>query len=77
MSRLTVTPQGDALLLAGSIDESADLMSLLSRAQGGRLTLDLAGVTFINSLASATGSGSSRPPRSRASRSSCAGSPRC
>ncbi len=50
MSRLTVTPQGDALLLAGSIDESADLMSLLSRAQGGRLALDLAGVTFINSL---------------------------
>lgn len=50
MSRLTVTPEGDALLLAGSIDESADLMSLLSRAQGGRLTLDLAGVTFINSL---------------------------
>lgn len=50
MSRLTVTPQGDALLLAGSIDESADLMSLLGRAQGGRLVLDLAGVTFINSL---------------------------
>jgi anti-anti-sigma regulatory factor len=50
MSRLTVTPEGGALLLAGSIDESADLMSLLSRAQGGRLVLDLAGVTFINSL---------------------------
>ena len=50
MSRLTVTPEGDAILLAGSIDESADLMALLSRAQGGRLALDLAGVTFINSL---------------------------
>ena len=50
MSRLTVTPQGDVFLLAGSIDESADLMSLLPRAQAGRLTLDLAGVTFINSL---------------------------
>lgn len=50
MSRLTVTPEGDAFLLAGSIDESADLMSLLSRAQGGKLTLDLGGVTFINSL---------------------------
>jgi anti-anti-sigma regulatory factor len=50
MSRLTVTPQGDALMLAGSIDESADLMGLLGRAHGGRLALDLAGVTFINSL---------------------------
>ncbi len=50
MSRLAVTPHGDALLLAGAIDESADLMALLPRAQGGRLALDLAGVTFINSL---------------------------
>jgi hypothetical protein len=50
MSRLSVTPQGDALVLAGSIDESADLMGLLGRATGGRLVLDLAGVTFINSL---------------------------
>jgi anti-anti-sigma regulatory factor len=50
MNRLAVTPQGDALLLAGAIDESAELMALLARAQGGRLVLDLAGVTFINSL---------------------------
>jgi anti-anti-sigma regulatory factor len=50
VSRLAVTPHGDALLLAGAIDESADLMALLGRAQGGRLALDLAGVTFINSL---------------------------
>jgi hypothetical protein len=50
VSRLAVTPHGDALLLAGAIDESADLMALLPRAQGGRLALDLAGVTFINSL---------------------------
>ncbi len=50
MSRLTVTPEGDALLLAGSIDETADLMALLGRAQGNRLVLDLGGVTFINSL---------------------------
>ena len=50
MSRLTVTPEGDALVLSGSIDETADLMGLLGRAQGGRLVLDLAGVTFINSL---------------------------
>lgn len=50
MSRLTVTPQGDALMLAGSIDESADLMGLLNQARGGKLVLDLGGVTFINSL---------------------------
>ena len=50
MSRLTVTPEGEGFLLAGSIDESSELMSLLGRARGGRLVLDLAGVTFINSL---------------------------
>ena len=50
MSRLTVTPEGDALVLSGSIDETADLMGLLGRAQGGTLVLDLAGITFINSL---------------------------
>jgi anti-anti-sigma regulatory factor len=50
VSRLAVTPQGDALVLAGAVDESADLMALLARAQGGRLVLDLAGITFINSL---------------------------
>ena len=37
-------------MLSGSIDETADLMGLLGRAEGGRLVLDLAGVTFINSL---------------------------
>ena len=50
MSRLHVTPEGEALMLAGAIDETADLMGLLGRAQGGRLVLDLGGVTFINSL---------------------------
>ena len=50
MSRLTVTPQGDALVLAGAIDETAELMGLLDRAAGNRLALDLAAVTFINSL---------------------------
>src|SRR6185312_11828430 len=43
-------PEGGVLLLSGSIDETADLMGLLGRAQGGTLVLDLAGVTFINSL---------------------------
>jgi anti-anti-sigma regulatory factor len=48
--RITVTEQGDALVLAGAIDETAALHELVGRARGGRLVLDLAGVTFINSL---------------------------
>ena len=50
MSRLSVQPGDGALMLAGAIDETAGLMDLLGRAQGGRLVLDLGGVTFINSL---------------------------
>jgi hypothetical protein len=48
--RMTVQPSGDALVVAGAIDEHADLMGLLKSAQGGKLALDLAGITFINSL---------------------------
>jgi hypothetical protein len=48
--RMTVQQSGDALLVAGAIDEHADLMGLLKAAQGGKLALDLFGVTFINSL---------------------------
>lgn len=51
---MTVTtiadPGGEALALAGSIDESAALHEMIGRARGGRLVLDLAAVTFINSL---------------------------
>jgi len=47
---MTITDVGDALALAGSIDESAALHELIARARGGYLTLDLAAVTFINSL---------------------------
>jgi anti-anti-sigma regulatory factor/predicted RNA-binding Zn-ribbon protein involved in translation (DUF1610 family) len=50
MSRLTVTEQGDALVLVGAIDETASIPELVARARGGRLNLDLGGVTFINSL---------------------------
>ena len=50
MSRLTVTEQGDALALVGAIDETASIPELVARARNGRLVLDLAGVTFINSL---------------------------
>lgn len=48
--RMTIDAQGDALLLAGSIDESAALHELIGRAVNNRLVLDLGGVTFINSL---------------------------
>jgi anti-anti-sigma regulatory factor len=47
---MTVVQNGDQVLLAGSIDESAKLTELLSYAQNGRLVLDLAGITFINSI---------------------------
>ena len=48
--RMTIEGQGDALVLAGMLDEAAALHELVGRARGGRLTLDLGGVTFINSL---------------------------
>jgi eukaryotic-like serine/threonine-protein kinase len=48
--RMTVTDLGDALALAGAIDETAGLHELVGRARAGRLALDLAAVTFINSL---------------------------
>ena len=48
--RMTITEQGDALVLAGSIDETAAVGELLAKAAGNRLVLDLAGIQFINSL---------------------------
>lgn len=48
--RMTIEPQGDQLVLSGAIDESAALHEMLSRAQNGKLNLDLAAITFINSL---------------------------
>ena len=50
IGRMTITAQGDVLVLGGSIDDAAELHGLLARARGGRLVLDLAAVTFINSL---------------------------
>lgn len=38
------------LVITGAIDEHAGLGELLGYAHGGQLALDLAGVTFINSL---------------------------
>jgi anti-anti-sigma regulatory factor/predicted RNA-binding Zn-ribbon protein involved in translation (DUF1610 family) len=48
--RMTIDAQGDALVIGGAIDEAAALHELVARAQASRLTLDLAAVTFINSL---------------------------
>jgi len=48
--RMTITDQGDALILAGAIDEAAALHELPQRARNGQLVLDLAAITFINSL---------------------------
>ena len=47
---MQVTPDNGVLMLAGAIDETAGLNALLGRAQGGKLVLDLGGITFINSL---------------------------
>jgi anti-anti-sigma regulatory factor len=41
---------GGVVVLSGAIDENAGLDELLTMAQGNRLVLDLAGITFINSL---------------------------
>lgn len=48
--RMQLDDRGDHLALAGAIDETAGVAELVSRARGGRLVLDLAGITFINSL---------------------------
>lgn len=47
---MTVVPNGDQLLLAGTIDETAKLQDLVAHAKDGKLVLDLAGITFINSI---------------------------
>ena len=47
---VTVHQRGDTLVLAGAIDEQANLLDLVERAQNGRLVLDLEGIRFINSI---------------------------
>lgn len=48
--RMTIDAQDDTLVIGGAIDEGALLHEILLRAKAGRLVLDLAAVTFINSL---------------------------
>jgi hypothetical protein len=48
--RMQVQATDDQLVVTGALDETSGLMDLINRARGGRLVLDLGGVTFINSL---------------------------
>ena len=48
--RMTCEVRGNHLTLAGVIDETANLARLVDHASDGQLVLDLAGITFINSL---------------------------
>jgi len=47
---LTLTAAPGLVTMAGIIDERADLVSALSAAMASEVVIDLAGVTFINSL---------------------------
>jgi len=47
---MQIQPANGQLELSGSIDETSGLLDLLGRAQSNFLALDLAGITFINSL---------------------------
>src|SRR5262245_51199133 len=49
---MTFEKAGNRLVLSGAIDETANLLALLDHAVEGRLVLDLAGITFINSIGS-------------------------
>jgi hypothetical protein len=48
--RLRIEAKPGELVLSGAIDETADLMSMLSHSKDKELVLDLHGVTFINSI---------------------------
>jgi anti-anti-sigma regulatory factor len=49
--RMTVVTERDGhLVIGGALDETSGLLDLLARAANQKLVLDLAGVTFINSL---------------------------
>src|SRR5215831_15869533 len=47
---LSSRSHGDALVLAGTIDEAAGMVALVLHAKNGRLVLDLRDVAFINSI---------------------------
>jgi anti-anti-sigma regulatory factor len=47
---MSISVAATGVEVTGVIDESASLVALVKHARGGRLVLDLAGVTFINSI---------------------------
>jgi anti-anti-sigma regulatory factor len=47
---LSISVAATGVEVTGTIDESASLVALVKHARAGRLVLDLAGVTFINSI---------------------------
>jgi hypothetical protein len=47
---LTYRSYGSRILLEGSIDDAADVLSVLDHAKKNQLALDLGGVRFINSI---------------------------
>ena len=48
--RMQIVNRDGVIELSGAIDENARLTELVPASRGGHLVLDLAGVTFINSL---------------------------
>jgi len=50
MSRLAVTIDGHRVTMAGRIDDSCSLGELAAKVPAGGVTIDTAGVTFINSI---------------------------
>src|SRR5437868_10514204 len=47
---MSVSVAATGVELKGAIDEAAQLVPLVAHARSGRLVLDLAGITFINSI---------------------------
>jgi predicted RNA-binding Zn-ribbon protein involved in translation (DUF1610 family) len=50
LGRLDVTIDGSRLTLAGRIDDSSPIGELASQLPAGPVTIDTAGVTFVNSI---------------------------
>ncbi|MEO8554053.1 MAG: hypothetical protein ABI678_28960, partial [Kofleriaceae bacterium] len=50
MSRLTTTISGNRVTLVGRIDETAQLVQLVSHLPAGPLVVDPEGVSYVNSV---------------------------
>src|SRR5260221_12226254 len=47
---LTYAQRGDKLAIEGAIDDTADVLGLMTHAKAGTLVLDLGGIRYINSI---------------------------